>query len=98
VTFYQPEKRPQTVFNRRTMILASWLPAMEAKLASSASAQPIMFEGYSVDRRNVYEVGKTLELLKSDPLGRSWVDEQPVGEDLNTFIATLFPDGMSRHG
>jgi hypothetical protein len=56
--------------------------------------------GYSVDRRGVYTIGGTLDLLPSDPR-QSPLVEQPgrwTAQDLIDLQKSLFPMGLSRHG
>lgn len=57
-------------------------------------------EGFSVDRRKVYQVGSDLALFSADPFGRpffslpGWWSQ----EDLAVRLKALFPEGLSQHG
>lgn len=57
-------------------------------------------QGFSVDRRNVYQVGAHLPLFLADPSARPfyvlpgwWTEDDLIGR-----LADLFPDGLSQHG
>lgn len=82
------------------MLRRLWSSAIQS---GSAHTRLRRITGFSVDRRRIYSVGGILPLSLKDPCSKERplvyrTDEWVTHDEIQAFLETAMPDGMSRHG